>query len=52
LSQLARLPFSMVGDSAGIRRLIGMLTSQDIRSGCLPFAGRPTKDRLGAIGAR
>jgi hypothetical protein len=28
LSHLARLPFSIVGDSAGIRMLIGMLTSQ------------------------
>jgi hypothetical protein len=28
LSHFARLPFSIVGDSAGIRILIGMLTSQ------------------------
>jgi hypothetical protein len=27
-SHLARLPFSIVGDSAGIRMLIGILTSQ------------------------
>jgi hypothetical protein len=46
------LPFSIVGDSAGIRMLIGILTSQDILAGCLPFAGKPTKDRLGAIGTR
>jgi hypothetical protein len=49
---LARLPFSIVGDSAGIRMLIGMLTSQDILGGWLPSRGKPTKDRLGAIGTR
>jgi hypothetical protein len=28
LSHFARLPFSIVGDNAGIRMLIGILTSQ------------------------
>src|SRR6202020_2968327 len=44
LSHLARLPFSIVGDSAGIRMLMGILTSQDIIARCLPTAGRPTKE--------
>jgi hypothetical protein len=29
-----------------------MTTSQDIRAGYLPCAGKPTKDRLGVIGTR
>jgi hypothetical protein len=31
---LARLPFSIVGDSAGIRMLIGIRTSQSIQACC------------------
>jgi hypothetical protein len=46
------LPFSIVGDSAGIRMLMGILTSQDILARCLPFAGKPTKDRLGGAATR
>jgi hypothetical protein len=46
------LPFSIVGDSAGIRMLIGILTSLDILAGYLPSAGKPTKDRLGVIATR
>jgi hypothetical protein len=46
------LPFSIVGDSAGIRMLIGILTSQDILERCLPSLGKPTKDRLGVMGTR
>jgi hypothetical protein len=42
LSHLARLPFSIVGDSAGIRMLIGILTSQDILVRWLPPGGKPT----------
>jgi hypothetical protein len=49
---LARLPFSMVGDSAGIRMLMGILTSQDILARCLPTAGRPTRKRMGVIDTR
>jgi hypothetical protein len=52
LSHLARLPFSIVGDSAGIRMLMGILTSQDILAYCLPTTGRPTRERLGVIDTR
>src|SRR5215831_1645502 len=34
-SHLARLPFSIVGDSAGIRMLMGMLTSHSYLGRCL-----------------
>ena len=53
LSHLARLPFSIVGDSAGIRMLIGMLTSQKlfVRAVFHPLGSQP-RERLGAVRAR
>jgi hypothetical protein len=52
LSHLARLPFSIVGDSAGIRMLMGILTSQDILAGCLPDPQEADQRSLGVTATR
>jgi hypothetical protein len=46
------LPFSIVGDSAGIRMLMGIPTSQDILAHCLPSVKEANQRPLGAIGTR
>src|SRR6516165_4445045 len=46
LSHLARLPFSMVGDSAGIRILVGIGPPHGFRATPAPTAYSPIGDRL------
>src|SRR6516162_2602498 len=46
LSHLARLPFSMVGDSAGIRILVGIGPPHGFRATPAPTACSPIGDRL------
>jgi hypothetical protein len=41
------LPFSIVGDNAGIRMLMGMLTSQDILAHGRPDLGKANQNQLG-----
>jgi hypothetical protein len=47
------LPFSIVGDSAGIRMLIGMLTSQKLLlRAVFHILGSQPRYRLGVVRAR
>src|SRR5713101_544821 len=46
LSHLARLPFSMVGDSAGMRMLTGMARFRSFSASKLAIASSPVADRL------
>jgi hypothetical protein len=44
------LPFSIVGDSAGIRMLMGILTSQGILARCLSIRRKANHETFGCYG--